>query len=112
MTASTRSLVSTFTKSDLLMTRDTVFFDTSAKRAMSLIVRRPRVSVSGGLDSASGSALRETFVILRAVTKPLGNRNSAHRKSTPVECHVSRHRLPDRPSRLSRLPVHQLGFRP
>ena len=38
MTASTRLRVSSLTKGELLMTRETVFFDTSARRAMSLMV--------------------------------------------------------------------------
>jgi hypothetical protein len=38
ITASTRLRVSSLTKGELLMTRETVFFDTSASRAISLMV--------------------------------------------------------------------------
>ena len=40
MTALTRTRVSSRTKGDWLMTRETVFFDTAAMRATSLIVGR------------------------------------------------------------------------
>jgi hypothetical protein len=47
MTASTRLRVSALTEGELLITRDTVFFDTRASRAMSLMV--------AGLDPDSRS---------------------------------------------------------
>src|SRR5580704_8109909 len=40
MTASIRARVSSFTNGDWLMTRETVFFDTPARRAMSFMVAR------------------------------------------------------------------------
>src|SRR5687768_17419280 len=51
MTASIRSCVSSRTKGEALITRETVFFETPARRAMSLIVgrrRRPSEAPSSG----------------------------------------------------------------
>jgi hypothetical protein len=56
ITASIFARVSSFTNGDWLMTRDTVFFDTLARRAMSLMVaRRPRRLGAAGRTLASSA---------------------------------------------------------
>src|SRR5262249_41722871 len=66
MTASILARVSSLTKGDWLMTRETVFFDTFARRAMSLMVaRRPTIlsgTLSAGVSGGSPLAL-DVFVL-------------------------------------------------
>src|SRR5262245_31375664 len=59
MTASILARVSGFTNGDWLMTRDTVFFETLARRAMSLMVaRRPRgIREARSAAAARGAAM-------------------------------------------------------
>src|SRR6185436_9605 len=72
MTAWMRARVSSCTSGDWLMTRDTVFFDTPASRAMSLMVAlRPGLIVAGLGCSAGFGAARATMFFLRFMGRGL-----------------------------------------
>src|SRR3954452_5961065 len=66
MTASIFARVASLTKGDWLMTRETVFLDTFARRAMSLMVARrpPILSVTFAADVGSKAAVRVAVVFV------------------------------------------------
>src|SRR3954471_16798115 len=63
MTASIFARVASLTKGDWLMTRETVFLDTFARRAMSLMVAR-RPPILSTADIGSSAAVRVTVVFV------------------------------------------------
>src|SRR6476659_1758208 len=70
MTAWMRARVSSCTSGDWLMTRDTVFFDTPARRAMSLMVAlRPGLIAAGLAGSGAFGVARTALFFLRFMAR-------------------------------------------
>src|SRR4051794_22376736 len=89
MTFSTRSRVSSFSSGELLMTRLTVFFDTLARRATSLIVGGLPLRFGSNLCSVSptrSSALGIDLGNPAANGRRLRNSRAAHSHDTGFQC--------------------------
>ena len=69
MMALTLSRVYSLTKGESLITRDTVFFDTFARRAMSLMVERLRLR---SVEDGGVGVLRESDDLVREFTTSAG----------------------------------------
>src|SRR6478752_7579489 len=85
MTAWMRARVSSCTSGDWLMTRDTVFFDTPARRAMSLMVAlRPGLIAAGLAGSGAFGVARTALFFLRFMARGLYETCRRHGQGCPA----------------------------